>query len=132
MSNQMHYQYRMDKIMGFMYKHRTLRTLFDCQSHEWDQTDMNKKLMLVELLIDSGMTLKEWILAYKKFYETELDNKQHVPRTINDSLLVLYQNASQDLKFKIYNSIMPVQNNFQEPILSDLEVTIVIARRMYG
>ncbi len=131
--NKAHYQNRMDKIMGFTYKHRTLRTLFDCYSHEWDETDINKKLMLLELLIDSGFALCEWIEGYKNYYEVELSNKKYVTNSINDSLVKLYQHASQDLRFKVFNGIVPKTLVTEAyPILNDLQVTMVIAKRMYG
>lgn len=41
----MHYQEKLDKIFGkgSLWKHRTLRTLFDPNSSEYNQTTMDKK-----------------------------------------------------------------------------------------
>lgn len=46
----MHYQQKIDKIFGkgSLWKHRTLRTLFDPNSSEYNQTTMEKKLEILQ------------------------------------------------------------------------------------
>lgn len=46
-----HYQDIVDEVFGSMYKHRTLRTLFDPNSSEWDETTVEKKLEILKKII---------------------------------------------------------------------------------
>jgi hypothetical protein len=128
-----HYQTRMDKIMGFMYKHRTLRTLFDHASAEWMETSTLKKLMLLEILLDSGHALQNWIADYKHYYENEMYNKQHVTTTIVASIVYLYERAGSDLRNKIFKQLISDEVlNKPTALLSSLQQCIVDARQMYG
>jgi hypothetical protein len=89
-----HYQEIVDEIFGSYYKHRTLRTLFDPNSNEWNHTTVKKKLELLNEILDSEkITLQELILGYKKFYTYELANKEHVLNSLEDSLIILLQNT---------------------------------------
>ncbi|MBS1762294.1 MAG: hypothetical protein JSR00_05430 [Bacteroidetes bacterium] len=74
-----HYQDIVDEVFGSMYKHRTLRTLFDPNSSEWDETTVEK--------------LDEILHGYKHFYQHELSNKGHVINSLQDELAILLTNT---------------------------------------
>jgi hypothetical protein len=131
--NKLHYHYRMDKIMGFMYKHRTLRTVLDYASAEWLQTSTDKKLMLLEILMDSGYALQKWIADYKYYYEKELYNKAHITATIDASIVYLYERASADLRNKMFKQIISDDVlNKPYPSFTTLQKCILDARQLYG
>ena len=89
-----HYQNIVDEVFGSMYRHRTLRTLFDPNSSEWDKTDIDKKLEILKKLLDvSKITLDEILKGYKHFYQYELDNKGHVLNSLQDGLAILLTNS---------------------------------------
>jgi len=89
-----HYQDIVDEVFGSMYKHRTLRTLFDPNSSEWDETTVEKKLeILKKLLASDKTTLDEILHGYKHFYQHELSNKGHVINSLQDGLAILLTNT---------------------------------------
>lgn len=63
----MHYQQKIDKIFanGSLWKHRTLRTLFDPFSSEYNLTTMDKKLEILQTIQKSGLIISEVIFDYK-------------------------------------------------------------------
>lgn len=132
--NYMHYTSRLDKIMGFSnYRHRTLRTVFDCYSSEWDHTSMEKKLMLLEIIIDSNYALEDWIADYKTYYSEELMHMKYVIASLPDALVALYKSASPQLKQKLFSALVKcaeIYNPTQK--VSDIEISLEIAREMYG
>lgn len=89
-----HYQEVVDEVFGSLYKHRTLRTLFDPNSSEWNQTTIKKKLEILNKILKSDkITFQQLILGYKHFYSTELENKKHVLNSLEDGLLILIENS---------------------------------------
>lgn len=78
MNENMHYQQKIDKIFakGNLWKHRTLRTLFDPYSSEYEQTTIEKKLEILKTIRENKIDLNEIIEEYKMFYTEE--NKIHV------------------------------------------------------
>lgn len=89
-----HYQEIIDKIFGRNFKHRTLRTLFDCNSEEWYETSIAEKLDILRTIKKSEeISLEDLILEYKIFYSTELKNKSHVLTSIDKSFEILLDNA---------------------------------------
>jgi hypothetical protein len=85
-----HYQEAIDKIFGKNFKHRTLRTLFDCNSEEWNETSISEKLEILRTIKKSEeISLEDLILGYKIFYTAELANKSHVLKSLNKSLEIL-------------------------------------------
>ena len=89
-----HYQEIVDEIFGSQYKHRTLRTIFDPNSSEWNDTTIEKKLKILKKILESKkINLEKLINAYKNFYTKELSNKGHVINSLEDGLLILLQNA---------------------------------------
>ena len=89
-----HYQEIVDEVFGSLYKHRTLRTLFDPNSAEWDETTIDKKLEILKKLLHSDKaTLEEILNGYKYFYQYELVNKEHVINSLQDGLSILLTNS---------------------------------------
>jgi len=82
----MNYQQKLDKIFakGSLWKHRTLRTLFDPFSSEYNQTTMEKKLEILTVIRENGMDLTELLDDYKEFYTEE--NKIHVVDVADEGL----------------------------------------------
>jgi hypothetical protein len=82
----MHYQEKIDKIFGkgSLWKHRTLRTLFDPFSSEYNQTTMEKKVEILKTIRANGMDLNELVDDYKEFYTEE--NKIHVVDVADEGL----------------------------------------------
>jgi hypothetical protein len=64
----MHYQQHLDKIFGkgSLWKHRTLRTLFDPNSSEYDQTTVERKLEILDTIRENKMDLNLLLSDYKK------------------------------------------------------------------
>lgn len=89
----MHYQEKIDKIFGggSLWQHRTLRTLFDPYSSEYDDTTMDRKVEILKVILENGISLKELIRKYKKFYSEE--NKRNVVDSVEDGLVILLSNS---------------------------------------
>ncbi len=88
-----HYQEIVDEIFGRNFKHRTLRTIFDPLSYEWSETNINKKIEILQIILNSQkITLAQLIQGYKDYYTEELENKKHVISSIEDSLIFIIQN----------------------------------------
>lgn len=93
----MHYQQKIDKIFakGDLWKHRTLRTLFDPFSSEYDQTTMDKKVEILKTILDNNISLTDLIQEYKEFYFEE--NKRNVVDAVEDGLVNLLAKAMKSL-----------------------------------
>lgn len=92
-----HYQEIVDNVFGSMYRHRTLRTLFDPSSTEWEETTIEKKIEILKQLLETGgMTLEEILNGYKHFYLKELSNKGHVVNSLQDGLAILLNKTLKD------------------------------------
>jgi len=88
------YQEIVDEVFGSFYQHRTLRTLFDPYSSEWNETTIEKKLeILKKILASDKITLEQLISGYKNYYQHELANKGHVLNSLDSGILILLQNA---------------------------------------
>jgi len=89
----MHYQQKLDKIFGKgdLWKHRTLRTLFDPFSSEYDLTSMDKKVEILNTILENKISLTDLIQDYKDFYLEE--NKRNVVDAIEDGLINLLSKA---------------------------------------
>ena len=89
-----HYQEIVDEIYGSYYKHRTLRTLFDPNSSEWNETTIREKLEILGTILKSNkISLDELAHGYKTFYMIELANKSHVVESFEDGLIILLENS---------------------------------------
>jgi hypothetical protein len=91
----MHYQQKLDKIFGkgSLWKHRTLRTLFDPNSSEYNQTTMDKKLEILNTIRESKIDLNELLDEYKEFYTEE--NKIHVVDVADEGLEILLKEETK-------------------------------------
>lgn len=91
----MHDQEKIDKIFGkgSLWKHRTLRTLFDPNSSEYNQTSMDKKLEILQTIKDNDIDLTELLDYYKEFYIEE--NKVHVADVADEGLEILIKNIKK-------------------------------------
>lgn len=87
--NSMHYQQKIDKIFGkgSLWKHRTLRTLFDPYSGEYNQTSMDKKIEILNTIRENKIDLNELLDEYKEFYIEE--DKPHVVDVADGGLELL-------------------------------------------
>ncbi|SEG51650.1 hypothetical protein [Algoriphagus boritolerans] len=91
----MHYQEKLDKIFGkgSLWKHRTLRTLFDPNSSEYNQTTMDKKLEILNTIRENKIDLNELLDEYKEFYTEE--NKIHVVDVADEGLEILLKEETK-------------------------------------
>lgn len=91
----MHYQEKIDKIFGkgSLWKHRTLRTLFDSNSSEYNQTTMDKKLEILKKIKENEIDLTELLNDYKEFYTEE--NKIHVVDVADEGLEILLKQETK-------------------------------------
>lgn len=91
----MHYQQKLDKIFGkgSLWKHRTLRTLFDPNSSEYNQTPMDKKLEILNTIRENKIDLNELLDEYKEFYKEE--NKIHVVDVADEGLEILLKEETK-------------------------------------
>lgn len=91
----MHYQQELDKIFGkgSLWKHRTLRTLFDPNSSEYNLTTMDKKLEILTTIRENGMDLNGLLDDYKEFYTEE--NKIHVVDVADEGLEILLKKETK-------------------------------------
>lgn len=91
----MHYQEKIDKIFGkgSLWKHRTLRTLFDPNSSEYNQTTMDKKLEILNTIKENEIDLTELLNNYKEFYTEE--NKIHVVDVADEGLEILLKQETK-------------------------------------
>jgi hypothetical protein len=90
-----HYQEKIDKIFGkgSLWKHRTLRTLFDPNSSEYNQTTMDKKLEILNKIKENEIDLTELLNDYKEFYTEE--NKIHVVDVADEGLEILLKQETK-------------------------------------
>ncbi|QIY83352.1 hypothetical protein HER18_07325 [Chryseobacterium sp. NEB161] len=88
----MHYQQKLDKIFskGNLWKHRTLRTLFDPNSSQYNQTTMEKKIEILKIIRENKIDLVELLNEYKEFYFEE--NKIYVVDTADEGFEILLRN----------------------------------------
>ena len=85
-----HYQEIVDEVFGSFYKNRTLRTLFDPYSSEWNDSTLNEKIEILKTLLASNkITLEEILSGYTHFYQHELVGKEHVINSLQDGLTIL-------------------------------------------
>ncbi len=91
-ANEINYQFIMDDLFGKMYKHRTLRTLFDPGSSEYDETTIAEKIEILKKIVASKkIFLDELIRQYKLYYTKELANKAYVAENADKGLSLLLE-----------------------------------------
>ncbi len=87
-----YYERRLDKLFGkgTIWKHRTFRTVLDPYSTEWTLTSIEKKLNYLELLINSGEDLAQFISEYEDRYLEQ--NRRDIAMSVKDALIILFLN----------------------------------------
>lgn len=85
------YEARLDKIFGngSMWKHRTFRTIFDPFSSEWNGTDYDKKIEILEKVVAAGEDLEILISDYKERYDEQ--NRKDISSSVESALTKLLQ-----------------------------------------
>ena len=91
MENDNFYEARLDKIFGkgSMWKHRTFRTILDPFSSEWNETDYNKKIEILERVVAAGEDLEILISDYKERYDEQ--NRKDISSSVESALTKLLQ-----------------------------------------
>jgi len=99
MTQQIDYEARMDKIFaeGHLWKNRTLRTVFDPGSSEWDRTTMEQKIVILKKIIESGEKLDRLIFNYKNRYR-EQDRNDIAGRVGEAAIILLNYNLNEGIK----------------------------------
>lgn len=95
-NEQMNYQQLGDKIFakGSLWKHRTLRTLFDPFASEYDRTSMKEKIMILYKILSSEFCFEQIIAEYKAYYRSLY--KPHVSNAFEKGLLALIMYQQRD------------------------------------
>lgn len=94
----MHYQEKIDSLyQGSLVPNRTLRTLFDCLSSEWDRTTFEKKEEMLMKMYLSDQPISFYVKGYQKFYSEEISNKAHVLDSLSKSIRQLVMNVKDEL-----------------------------------
>jgi hypothetical protein len=88
------YEARLDKLFGkgSLWKHRTFRTVLDPYSSEWNGTDFEKKIEILEKVVASGEDLNVLIKDYKERYNEQ--NRKDISSSVESALIML-------LKYKL-------------------------------
>jgi hypothetical protein len=86
-----YYEARLDKIFGngSMWKHRTFRTILDPLSSEWNGTDYDKKIEILEKVVAAGEDLEVLISDYKERYDEQ--NRKDISSSVESALTKLLQ-----------------------------------------
>ena len=79
----------MDKIFaeGRLWKHRTLRTIFDPPSTEWSYTSIEKKIEILKKISESGEKLSVLIRLYRERYIEQ--NRYDIANEVGNALAIL-------------------------------------------
>lgn len=99
MTKPIDYKARMDKIFtqGHLWNHRTLRTVFDPGSSEWDRTTMEQKIVILKKIVESGEKLDRLIFNYKNRYR-EQDRNDIAGRVGEAAIILLNYNLAEGIK----------------------------------
>jgi len=64
------YSERIDEIFNSnLFRHRTLRTIFDPFASEWNDTTMEKKVEILKKITEAGENLEDLMLEYQLYYK---------------------------------------------------------------
>lgn len=87
----LHYEARMDAIFnkGRIWKHRTMRTVFDPYSSEWGKTTYGEKLVILERVVAAKESLEELIYDYKERYREQ--NRIDIANSVEEAFVKLMQ-----------------------------------------
>lgn len=84
-----YYEARMDELFGkgTMWNHRTLRTVFDPLSSEWEKTSIIRKCEIIETCIQGGENLSDLIMDYKMRYREQ--NRSDIANSVESALIAI-------------------------------------------
>lgn len=63
----MHYQERVAKVLGTR-QHSSLRTCFDPYAHEWSETTLSEKYLILSRCVNSGLNIEYLVRGYRDEY----------------------------------------------------------------
>jgi hypothetical protein len=91
MESENNYEARLDRIFakGHLWQHRTFRTVLDPFSSEWNETTFDKKIEILEKVVQSGINLKFIIKDYKRCYIEQ--NRRDISIAVETALITLLQ-----------------------------------------
>ena len=89
MAGKIDYESRMDKLFahGNLWKHRTLRTVFDPSSSEYSETTIDQKYDILKKAVDNGEKLRVLIHDYKFRYLEQ--NRRDIAFEVENALIIL-------------------------------------------
>lgn len=89
MASRIDYEIRMDRIFanGRLWKHRTLRTVFDPSSSEYSATTIDQKYDILRIAVDNGEKLRVLIHDYKFRYIEQ--NRHDIAFEVENALIIL-------------------------------------------
>jgi hypothetical protein len=106
MKKSLGYESRMDRIFteGYLWKHRTLRTIFDRPSSEWSHTTIDQKIKILKKIVASGEKLHMLIADYKIRYLEQ--NRRDIAIEAETALAILleYQLQTEIAKESVQES----------------------------
>ena len=85
------YEARMDMIFanGHLWKHRTLRTVFDPPSSEWGYTTIQQKVAILKKVVENGENLYSLIDDYKDRYREQ--NRYDIANETGNALSLIIE-----------------------------------------
>jgi hypothetical protein len=83
------YEVRMDKLFarGNLWKHRTLRTVFDPSSTEYTATTIDQKYYILKKAVENGEKLRVLIHDYKFRYLEQ--NRRDIAFEVENAIIIL-------------------------------------------
>lgn len=120
-----HYQEKIDQIFKRVHQHRTLRTLFDCLSHEWESTSFNEKETLLLKLLQSDKSIEFYIEGFQYFYRNEIANKAYAANYVPQSLRLLVLNVKDETLRKALHKIYINFGEIENRELDSLDFTLL-------
>lgn len=100
-----HYQEKTDEIFKHLHQYRTLRTLFDCLSYEWESTTFEQKEKLLLQLFNSDKSIEFYIEGFQNFYRNEVAHKAYAANYVPQSLRLLVLNVKDEALRKTLHKI---------------------------
>lgn len=98
MAKPIDYEARLDKIFseGRLWKHRTMRTVFDPLSSEYSDTSLDQKIEILKKIVNNDFQLRRLISDYKERYIEQ--NRRDIASEVEKSLVVLLDHILKDEK----------------------------------
>lgn len=128
----MHYQEKVDEIFKSMHRHRTLRSLFDCLSHEWESTTFEQKEILLLKLFNSNKSIEFYIEGFQNFYRNEVAHKAYAANYVPQSLRLLVLNVKDEALRKALHKIYINFGEIENRELNNLNFVLLNKRKSNG